>query len=170
MDGRLTVFDWMAQPARFLLGIPGAGAVQSQPDETGVIENLVALGMMDSRTERGARGVRIEPLGEIGQGIVPKRRPDSKASTRRGMDQPFDTEETPGAQQMSDEQGPEQGLSRDARPNAAIARVLEIGLQPQTMGSVVEDLQRAGSVHRGCCFRHSTSSSALAARTSLRAS
>ncbi len=170
MDGPLAVFDGTAQPARFLLGVAGTGAVQNQSDQTSTLEDLVALGVMDGRAERGARGFRIETLGGIGQGVIAKRRPDTESGPGRGRHQPFHAEETPGAQQVGDEQRPDPSRRRDARPNPAVAGVLEIGLQPQAIGSVVQDLHGAGLAHRGCCFRHSTRSSALAANTSLRAS
>ena len=57
------------------------------------------------------------------------------------------------------------------RDLAAIAGLLEEGFQTQTMTGVVLNLARLRPLQRGgCCLRHSTSNSALAVRTSRRAS
>ena len=57
------------------------------------------------------------------------------------------------------------------RRATALAGLLEEGFQTQTMTGVVLNLARLRPFQRGgCCLRHSTSNSALAVRTSRRAS
>jgi hypothetical protein len=51
-----------------------------------------------------------------------------------------------------------------------VARSLEVGLQAQAVTGVVLDLANVRPLQRGCCLRRSTSNSALAVRTSRRAS
>ncbi len=59
-----------AQIAKIFLRSARAGPVQSQSDETAVVEGFVALGLMDSSDRRLTSDGRVEPFGEITKGII----------------------------------------------------------------------------------------------------
>jgi hypothetical protein len=84
--------------------------------------------------------------------------------------QPFQAQETGDAQDMADHDRPHDIPRGDVGVGPAIAGSLEVRFQPQTVTGVVLDLFYMRSLQRGFCFRRSTSNSALAVRTSRRAS
>ena len=71
---------------------------------------------------------------------------------------------------MTNHDGPDHVLRGDVRMGPAITRSLAVGFQTQAMAGIVLNVLYVRPPQRGCCFRRSTSNSALAVRTSRRAS
>jgi hypothetical protein len=157
-----------------LAGPPsGAGAVDRQPDPAAIIEGLVPLRSAEDCDERLPRDTRIQPFGEIAQRVVSKRSADREISSCRGAHQGFDGVKTVLAQDLADQQGPEQSLGRNLRLPSAVAGGPEITLQPKTLRHVAPKALRRRCLHRRRfrpCFRARTSNWALAANTSRTAS
>jgi hypothetical protein len=71
-----------------------ARAVDGQTDPAAVVESLIALGTADEGEQGLPRCTRIEPLGEIAQGIVTERSCDGERSPRRRTRQRLDRMKT----------------------------------------------------------------------------
>jgi len=160
----------ITQPARFFVGTPGAGTVQRQADEAAVFEGLVALGLVQRGRQSQPRRLRVHTLAAVSQGIIPELALDTRLCAHGRVHQPFQAQEAYYAQDMSDHHRPDQISRGDVGTDPAIARSLKVGLQTQTVTGVVLDSANVRPLQRGCCLRRSTSNSALAARTSRRAS
>jgi hypothetical protein len=75
--------------AALLAGATAAGAVKGQADKGTPLKGLVALGAAEDVGGGGARGVGVQPLGEVSQGVFAEGggHPQSAASGRahRGL-------------------------------------------------------------------------------------
>jgi len=164
------VLDGIAQWERLFVSVSRSSAVQGQTDEAAVFESLVALGLVQRSRQRQPCRFRVQPLGAVSQAIIPGFCMDAQLRTHRRMHQPLQAQETRRAQNVAQDHRPDQIRSRNMGMRSTVAGVLEVGLQPQTMTGIVLDLAEMWALQRGCCFRRSTSNSALAVRTSRRAS
>ncbi len=175
-DFACRVAERTAQSARGLAGSPGGGSIDRQANEAAVVEGLVALGLAkDPRQGPASRG-RIQPLSEVAQRIMAKRNTDPQGTTRRRTHQRFDRIEGRASQHLAHQQGPEQDPRGNLRLSPTVSRVVEIPPESKTPRQVVEQATWRRAAHlvfflslRRCC-RASTSSCALAARTSRTAS
>src|SRR5258708_33811716 len=91
-----------------LVGPPSrTGAIDGQTDPAAVVESLVALGAADQGEQGLPRWTRIEPLGEIAQGIVGKRSRDRERPCRRRTHQSLDRMKTRFPEDLADQQDPQ---------------------------------------------------------------
>lgn len=122
------------------------------------------------------RGFRIEPLGEVGQSIVTKFPAHVQRAARRRTHQCFDGMKAALAQDTTDQDRPQPMPRWNLRPGSAVSGFVQVGFQSQTLTDIAPNPTRCRFLHRfffTCarrCWRSSTSSSALAARTSRTAS
>src|ERR1700687_455123 len=165
-----------AQVATQLVPPSRAGAVDGQTDPAAIVKSLVALGAMDEGEQGLPRGTGIKPFGEITQSIVGKRDRDRERSSRRGTHQGLDGMKTRFAEDLADQQGPEQRLRWNLGLLPTVSRILEILSEAKTPCHIAEQMTWRRTVHfffflsfLRCC-RSSTSSCALAASTSRTAS
>src|SRR5882724_4287120 len=171
-----SVLLWPTQVAP-LVGSPSrAGAVEGQADPAAIIKGLIALGAADEGEQRLPRWASIEPLGEIAQGIVTERSCDGECASRRRMHQRLNRMKTRFAEDLADQQGPEQSLCRNLGLSPPVPWILEIPSKAKTPRDIMEQMTWRPTVHlfflssllHGSCS--STSSSALAPNTSRTAS
>src|ERR1700675_674035 len=157
-----------------LLGPPSrTGAVEGQTDPAVIVEGLVALGAPEEGEQGLPRCVGIEPLGEIAQGIVTERSCDGESASCGRSYQCLDGMKTRLAEDLADQQGPQQSLRRNLRLLPTVSRILEIPSEAKTPGHIVEQTTWRRTVHFFFFLgflRSSTSSCALAANTSRTAS
>src|SRR5229473_1734030 len=169
----LGIPPWAAERTA-LLGPPSrTGAVDGQTDPAAIVEGLVALGAADEGEQGLPRWVRIEPLSEIAQGIVTERSRDSESASCRRSYQRLDGMKTRLAEDLADQQGPQQCLRGNLGLLPTISRILEIPSEAKTPCHIVEQMTWRRTVHFFFFLgflRSSTSSWALAANTSRTAS
>ncbi len=125
---------------------------------------------MEGGGQRGARDFRVHALGAVSQGIISEGAAKTQFRADRRVGQPFQPQETGEAQDMADHDCPDHLPRGDAGMGPAITRSLEVRFQAQAVAGVVLNVLYVRSLQRGCCLRRSTSNSALAVRTSRRAS
>ena len=171
-----SVLLWPTQVAP-LVGSPSrAGAVEGQADPAAIIKGLVALGAADEGEQRLPRWASIEPLGEIAQGIVTERSGHGECASRRRMHQRLNRMKTRFAEDLADQQGPEQSLCRNLGLSPPVPWILEIPSKAKTPRHIMEQMTWRRTVHLFFflsllrCWCSSTSSCALAANTSRTAS
>jgi hypothetical protein len=92
---------------------------------TAVLEGFVSLGTVESIDEGLAGACRVQPFGEVAQGIVAKTGLQPQLSGASRTHQVFDGKETGGPQPLSSKQSPKQCARRFARLQTAIAAILE---------------------------------------------
>src|SRR5260370_15875915 len=169
----LGIPPWAAERTA-LLGPPSrTGAVDGQTDPAAIVEGLVALGAADQGEQGLPRGVEIEPLREIAQGIVTERSCDSESAPCRRSYQRLDGMKTRLPEDLADQQGPQQSLRRNLGLLPTVSRILEIPSEAKTPCHIVEQMTWRRTVHFFFFLgflRSSTSSCALAANTSRTAS
>ena len=85
----LAVLNGITQWARFFVGASRAGAVQGQADEAAVFEGLVALGLVQRGRQRPPCGLRVHPLGAVGQDIISEFCFDPQLRAHRRVHQPL---------------------------------------------------------------------------------
>ena len=124
MHFALGVLDGITQRARFFVGAPRAGAVQSQTDEAAVFEGLVAFGLVQRGRQSQPRRLRVHALGAVGQGIIPERAFQAQLGAHRRVRQPLQAQETGHAQDVADHHRPDQIPCGDVGMGPAIARVV----------------------------------------------
>jgi hypothetical protein len=76
---------------------------KAKPDEAAVIESLVAFGWVNGGDGGLPRGRRIQPLGEVGEGIIPEAAGNRQGATRGRTHQRLNAGEGQMAQQCSHE-------------------------------------------------------------------
>src|SRR5258708_2504925 len=104
----LGIPPWAAERTA-LLGPPSrTGAVDGQTDPAAIVEGLVALGATDEGEQGLPRGVGIEPLSEIAQGIVTERSGDSESAPCRRSYQRLDGMKSRLAEEFAVQQVPQQ--------------------------------------------------------------
>jgi hypothetical protein len=87
--------------------MPDRGSIHGQSDAAAGFEGLIALGLAKDSYQGRPRGSGIQPLGEVAESIIAKRRAHAQRATGRGTHQPLDGEESRCAQQLADQQRPE---------------------------------------------------------------
>jgi hypothetical protein len=171
VDLSLGIFDGIAQPAGFFARVPRAGAVQSQADEAAILEGLVAFGLVQRRRQSQSRLVRVHTLGAVSQSVISEGNFHTQPGARRRVHQPLQAQKAGYAQDTAHHHRPDHVRRGNLRMNAAVTGLLEVGFQTQAMARIILNLAGLWPFQRGgCCLRHSTSNSALAVRTSRKAS
>ena len=132
---------------------------------------LLRLAWCSAAASATPRRLRVHTLGAVGQGVIPKGHFHTQSGPYRRVHQPLQAQETGHAQDAAHHHSPDYVGCGNVWMSAAIAGLLEVGFQTQAMTGIVLNLARMRPLQRGgCCLRHSTSNSALAVRTSRRAS
>ena len=134
------------------------GAIESEADKTTVLKGFVALGLMQGQHKGLARGTRIESFGEVGQAVITKRLGYGKGTARPRAHQGLDRMEGSVAEDLADDQSPQQVLSSDLLLDPSVSRALEIARQMQAAARVALEVPRGRSTHRLRCLRLKTSS------------
>jgi hypothetical protein len=169
-----SVLLWPTEIAAMVGSPSRTGAVEGQADPATIIKSLVALGAADEGEQGLSRRAGIEPFGEISQCIVTERSGDAQRSSCRRTHQRLDRMKTRLAEDLADQQGPEQSLCRNLGLPPTVSRIFEIPSEAKPPRHKVEQMTWRRTVHLFFFFlsflRSSTSSCALAANTSRTAS
>ena len=111
-----------AQLTNLFAGSSGAAPIQSQTDETAVVEGLVALGLTHGGDRRPPRHRRVEPRGEVAERIIAKALGNVEGAAGLGTNQRFNPGEGRTAQPRAHQQCPQQGGGGKVPLRAAITR------------------------------------------------
>src|SRR5260370_4177154 len=167
------VLLWPAEVAA-LVGSPSrTGAVDGKTDPAAIVKGFVAFGTADEGEQGLPRRTGIEPLGEIAQRIVTERSCDGECASRRRAHQRLDGMKTGLAEDLADQQGPQQSLGRNLGLWPTVSRIFEIPSEAQTPCHIVQQMTWRRTVHFFFFLgflRSSANSCALAAKTSRTAS
>jgi hypothetical protein len=104
-----------------------------------VLENLVALGLPDEPSRRSPGRIRIQPLGEICQGVVAAGLLDARGGPRRRVHQPFGLVKADPLRDATQQLGPGQIAACHLRLLAHVTRVLQAALQARMVQGMVAD-------------------------------
>ena len=129
----LGVLDGIAQRARMFAGAPRTRTVQGQADEAAIVEGLVTLGLVQRGCQSQACYLRVHPFGAVRQGVITEACFETQLGAYRRARQPFQAQETGGAQNAADDDGPDQIPRRNVRMGSAVTRCLQVQLQSETV-------------------------------------
>ena len=115
------------------------GAIDRYSDEAAVIERFVSLRLRKGDCQRLARGLGIEPFGEVSQSIITEVSAHVQRTACLGTHQCFYRMKTAFSQQITDQQRPEQMLCRNLRTGTTVSWTFQVGFQSQALTNIAED-------------------------------
>lgn len=101
---------------------------------------LLTLGLVQHSRQSQTRRLRIHTLGAVGQGTIAKGSLHAQSSPRRRVHQPLQVQEAVDSQNMAHHHCPDDVRCGNVGLGSAIAGLLEVGFQGQTMAGVVLNL------------------------------